>query len=233
MRTVSNTVLAKVCWGPLRHVSHPPGQLLPVYRAGIDIVDTDVPPLGLKDSIDTAYNRTFTAAVRAYQADQFRRGEVKRNTLQHRHGVILEPYVFYTKFQNSSFLCRITNWMKNGAPSNPVTTPGGRITGLKTTLAIQSAPSNSTPPNRAAAGMVIRRQRPQGKVVFITLEGEFGHIPMMVFSDVYERYENTFKEPFLIVRGRMSRREGTHEIVVTHVRSFRAMDKIPEARNWR
>jgi error-prone DNA polymerase len=28
-----------------------------------------------------------------------------------------------------------------------------------------------------AAGMVIRRQRPRGKVVFITLEDEFGHIP--------------------------------------------------------
>ena len=27
------------------------------------------------------------------------------------------------------------------------------------------------------AGLVIRRQRPQGKVVFITLEDEFGHIP--------------------------------------------------------
>ena len=31
------------------------------------------------------------------------------------------------------------------------------------------------------AGLVIRRQRPQGKVVFITLEDEFGHIPLMVF----------------------------------------------------
>ena len=28
-----------------------------------------------------------------------------------------------------------------------------------------------------AAGLVIRRQRPHGKVVFITLEDEFGHIP--------------------------------------------------------
>ncbi|HEQ60321.1 MAG TPA: hypothetical protein ENN74_01800, partial [Firmicutes bacterium] len=33
-----------------------------------------------------------------------------------------------------------------------------------------------------AAGMVIRRQRPRGKVVFITLEDEFGHIPCMVFG---------------------------------------------------
>ena len=37
------------------------------------------------------------------------------------------------------------------------------------------------------AGLVIRRQRPRGKVVFITLEDEFGHVPCMVFPKVYER----------------------------------------------
>jgi len=51
------------------------------------------------------------------------------------------------------------------------------------------------------AGLVIRRQRPRGKVVFITLEDEFGHIPLMVFPQVYERQELKFKSPFLIVKG--------------------------------
>ena len=83
------------------------------------------------------------------------------------------------------------------------------------------------------AGLVIRRQRPHRKVVFITLEDEFGHIPLMVFPQVYEANEHTFKSPFLIITGRMSRREGTHNIVVESVRPFSALEKAPGSRDWR
>ena len=38
------------------------------------------------------------------------------------------------------------------------------------------------------AGLVIRRQRPLSKAVFITLEDEFGHIPLIVWPGVYDRY---------------------------------------------
>jgi error-prone DNA polymerase len=83
------------------------------------------------------------------------------------------------------------------------------------------------------AGLVIRRQRPQHTVVFITLEDEFGHIPLMVFPQVYERQEHRFKAPFLMVKGRLSRREGTYNVVVTQVKSFRALDKVPQSKDWR
>ncbi len=83
-----------------------------------------------------------------------------------------------------------------------------------------------------AAGLVIRRQRPRGKVVFITLEDEFGHIPCMVFPKVYERYEHRFKSPFLMVKGRLNRREGTHNVVITKVKSFSALDKVPASKDW-
>jgi error-prone DNA polymerase len=83
------------------------------------------------------------------------------------------------------------------------------------------------------AGLVIRRQRPQGKVVFITLEDEFGHIPCMVFPRVYERHEHKFKSPFLIVKGRLTRREGTHNVVVTRVKPFSALDKVPHSKDWK
>ena len=83
-----------------------------------------------------------------------------------------------------------------------------------------------------AAGLVIRRQRPHRKVVFITLEDEFGHIPLIVFPQVYERYEHKFKAPFLLVKGRLSRREGTHNVVVTQVSPFSALEKAPQAKNW-
>jgi error-prone DNA polymerase len=83
------------------------------------------------------------------------------------------------------------------------------------------------------AGLVIRRQRPLGKVVFITLEDEFGHIPLMVFPQVYERQEHKFKSPFLIIKGTVSRREGTCNVVVNQVRSFNALEKIPQSKDWR
>jgi error-prone DNA polymerase len=83
------------------------------------------------------------------------------------------------------------------------------------------------------AGLVIRRQRPLAKVVFITLEDEFGHIPLMVMPQVYESNEHKFKAPFLMIKGRLSRREGTHNVVVTRVKPFQALEKIPASKDWR
>jgi error-prone DNA polymerase len=83
------------------------------------------------------------------------------------------------------------------------------------------------------AGLVIRRQRPRGKVVFITLEDEFGHTPCMVFPKVYDKNEHVFKSPFLIVKGRLNRREGTHNVVINQVKSFSALDKVPGSKDFR
>ena len=82
-------------------------------------------------------------------------------------------------------------------------------------------------------GMVIRRQRPAGKVVFITLEDEFGHIPLMIFPQTYECHEHKFKSAFLIVKGTLSRREGTYNVVVTGVKPFQALNKVPVSKDWR
>jgi error-prone DNA polymerase len=83
-----------------------------------------------------------------------------------------------------------------------------------------------------AAGLVIRRQRPHGKVVFITLEDEFGHIPCMVFGKVYERYEHTFRSPFLIIKGRLTRREGTCNVVINEAEAFTGIENAPQSKNW-
>ncbi len=83
------------------------------------------------------------------------------------------------------------------------------------------------------AGLVIRRQSPRGKVVFITLEDEFGHIPCMVFPQVYAQYEHRFKSAFLAIKGNLTRREGTHNVVITQVKPFHALDKVPASKDWR
>jgi len=82
------------------------------------------------------------------------------------------------------------------------------------------------------AGLVIRRQRPLGKVVYITLEDEFGHTPLMVFPKVFKQNEVKFKAPFLVVKGTLSRREGTCNVVVNQVRPFNALKKVPASKDW-
>jgi error-prone DNA polymerase len=84
-----------------------------------------------------------------------------------------------------------------------------------------------------AAGLVIRRQRPRGKVVFLTLEDEFGLIPCMVFPGVYNDNEHTFRAPFLVIKGKLVRREGTVNVVIDKVESFSVLDKPFKSHDFR
>ena len=83
------------------------------------------------------------------------------------------------------------------------------------------------------AGLVIRRQRPLAKAVFLTLEDEFGHTPVVVWPKTYERYRLVLREPLLKVRGTVSRREGTLNIVLTHAEALQGPRDLPDARSWR
>ena len=82
------------------------------------------------------------------------------------------------------------------------------------------------------AGLVIRRQRPLSRAVFMTLEDEFGHIPLMVMPKVYERYRMVLREPLVKVWGVASRREGTLNIVVHHAETIQGPRNTPKARSW-
>lgn len=54
------------------------------------------------------------------------------------------------------------------------------------------------------AGLVIRRQRPLAKAVFITLEDEHGHSPLILWPKVYERFRRETRAPLLLARGTVS-----------------------------
>ena len=82
-------------------------------------------------------------------------------------------------------------------------------------------------------GLVIRRQRPLAKAVFLTLEDEFGHTPIVVWPKTYERYRLVLREPLLKVRGKVSRREGTLNIVLTHAEELHDPRDLPDSRSWR
>ena len=82
------------------------------------------------------------------------------------------------------------------------------------------------------AGLVIRRQRPLGKAVFITLEDEYGHIPLIIWPAVYTRFRHVLREPLIVARGTVSRREGTMNIVVGNARVLSVQMKAPKAKSW-
>ena len=83
------------------------------------------------------------------------------------------------------------------------------------------------------AGLVIRRQRPLAKAVFLTLEDEYGHSPIVVWPKTYERYRLVLREPVLKVRGVVSRREGTMNIVLSHAEAIDTLRHLPESHSWR
>ena len=82
------------------------------------------------------------------------------------------------------------------------------------------------------AGLVIRRQHPGANAVFITLEDEFGHTPLVVWPKVFERYRLVIREPVLKVQGFVSRRDDSMNVVVTQVEGIRTAYSLPRARNW-
>jgi len=82
------------------------------------------------------------------------------------------------------------------------------------------------------AGLVVRRQRPLGKAVYMTLEDEFGHSPLVVWPQVYGKLRLVLREPLLVVRGVVNRQEGTMNIVVQQARSLKGIQNHPKAKNW-
>jgi len=74
------------------------------------------------------------------------------------------------------------------------------------------------------AGMVVARQRPEtaNGIVFMLLEDERGTVNLIVPPPVYERHRAEVRaSPLLRARGRLERREGTINILVSEVAELR------------
>ena len=83
------------------------------------------------------------------------------------------------------------------------------------------------------AGLVIRRQRPHAKAVFVTIEDELGHIPLVIWEGVYRNFRLLMQEPLVQIEGLVSRREGTFNIVVHRVSEIKFPGKtLPKSKNW-
>jgi error-prone DNA polymerase len=82
------------------------------------------------------------------------------------------------------------------------------------------------------AGLVIRRQRPNSKATFISLEDEFGHSPLILWQAVYQRLRRKAAAPLLIASGTMSHREGTTNVVVTNLEPIPVDDPGLKTKDW-
>ena len=82
------------------------------------------------------------------------------------------------------------------------------------------------------AGLVIRRQHPGANAVFITLGDEFGHVPLVVWPQVFDRFRLVIKEPVLVVNGFVSRKDGAMNVVVKHVEGIPFHQPLPPPKNW-
>ena len=74
-------------------------------------------------------------------------------------------------------------------------------------------------------GMVVARQRPEtaGGVVFVLLEDECGTVNLIVPPKVYERHRAEVRtSPLIRAKGRLERREGTTNILVSEVAELHA-----------
>ena len=83
------------------------------------------------------------------------------------------------------------------------------------------------------AGLIIRRQRPISKALFITLEDEHGHVPIIVWPKTYECYQLVLREAVIKATGVVSRREGTMNIVLSHAETIKTTRHTPPSHNWR
>ncbi len=64
------------------------------------------------------------------------------------------------------------------------------------------------------AGRVVRRQRPLATAVFLTLEDEFGLIPLAVWPAQWERLKGALRRSLIVVEGQVSRRDDTLNVAV-------------------
>ena len=64
------------------------------------------------------------------------------------------------------------------------------------------------------AGRVVRRQRPLAAAVFLTLEDEYGLMPLAVWPAHWERLKGALRYSLMVVEGTVSRRDDTLNVAV-------------------
>ena len=74
---------------------------------------------------------------------------------------------------------------------------------------------------------------PRDGTIFVTIEDETGDAQAILWPDVYARYKRELGSQVVLMRGELSRYDGTANVIVSEVRALRSGVRMPEAHNWR
>ena len=87
----------------------------------------------------------------------------------------------------------------------------------------------------SVSGWIISRQHPRGLegVVFVTIEDETRDVQLIIWPHVLNKFRRIIREPLVVIRGRISRWNGTTNIVVAHMRSIGTNVDLPSVHDWR
>ena len=85
------------------------------------------------------------------------------------------------------------------------------------------------------AGWPIARQHPKGRdgTVFVTVEDETGDVQVILWPKVFHRSRRELQGQVLLVRGMVSRWDGTTSVVVSGVTGVHPHVSMPPAHDWR
>lgn len=84
------------------------------------------------------------------------------------------------------------------------------------------------------AGWPIARQHPRGKdgTVFVTIEDECGDVQVILWNDVFARSRRALRNRVIMVRGVVSRWDGTTNIIASEIHAINTDVPMPDAHDW-
>ncbi len=85
------------------------------------------------------------------------------------------------------------------------------------------------------AGWVTTRQHPKGQdgTVFVTVEDEHFYTQLILWPQVYREFRDVMRSHVIKVRGKVSRWDGTANVIVTWVQGIEIPAAIPRGHDWR
>ena len=85
------------------------------------------------------------------------------------------------------------------------------------------------------AGWPVARQHPRGRdgTVFVTIEDETGDVQVIVWHDLFAKRRREIASQVVEVTGRVSRWDGTTNVIATDIRAVRSGIVMPRSHDWR
>ena len=84
------------------------------------------------------------------------------------------------------------------------------------------------------AGWPVARQHPRGRdgTVFVTIEDETGDVQVIIWRDLFARRRRELSSQVVEVTGRVSRWDGTTNVIATDLRAVQTGVTMPASHDW-